>query len=526
MRSFNRREFMGLSATGGLAAIAGATLGSPGPKAFAAAATQTDFTAIVIGSGFGGSVAALRLGLAGIDTLVVERGQEWPVSTTQTVFGSQDSISNKMFYFRSVADWPAVPPAPMVPAPGVMEVSNQPNLNIACAAAVGGGSIVYTGATVAPPQRYFDALYPGGLSYAEMTSLWYPKVKAMLGVSPMPIDIYNSPPFTHSRVWDSHMAAAGYSTGPIDSIFNWNIIREERAGTVRPSAIAGETDFGCSDGVKQSLTQNYLPRALATGNVQLRALNEVQSIGQAAGGKYSVVVKQMNPDGSVIGTVEYTCSMLFACAGTLNTNRLLVAARDSGALPNLPASIGTGFGDNGDQYSLYAYAGEAGPSQGAPCAGAAFFDSGFALPMRAESWQLLGAHSLPVIMTLTMTADMDNRGTFTYNSLTKTVSLSDWTPAKSQQAADASAAYNQSVINANPGTVPYSLTWPFTLTAHPLGGCVIGTSTDLAGRVKGYRGLYAIDGSLIPGNIGGANPSFTIAALAERAMSQIIAAGG
>jgi cholesterol oxidase len=148
------------------------------------------------------------------------------------------------------------------------------------------------------------------------------------------------------------------------------------------------------------------------------------------------------------------------------------------------------------------------------------------LPLRVESWQLLGAHSLPVIMTLTMTADTDNRGTFTYDPLTKTVSLSDWSAAKSQQAADASAAYNQSVINANPGTVPYSLTWPFTLTAHPLGGCVLGTSTDLAGRVKGYRGLYALDGSLIPGNIGGANPSLTIAAIAERAMFQIIAAGG
>jgi cholesterol oxidase len=158
MRSFNRREFIGLSATGALAGIAGATLGSPGSTAFAAAAGRTDFTAIVIGSGFGGSVAALRLGQAGVDTLVVERGQEWPVSTTQMVFGSQDNISNKMFYFRSVADWPAVPPAPMIPAPGVMEVSNQPGLNIACGAAVGGGSIVYTGATVAPPQQYFNAL--------------------------------------------------------------------------------------------------------------------------------------------------------------------------------------------------------------------------------------------------------------------------------------------------------------------------------------------------------------------------------
>jgi cholesterol oxidase len=526
MRSFNRREFIGLSGAGLLAAITASTIGAPGSKALAAAASQTNFTAIVIGSGFGGSVTALRLGQAGINTLVVERGQEWPTSPTQMVFGSQNDISNKMFWFLDIANWPAVPPAPMIPAPGVMEVSQQPNLNIACGAAVGGGSIVYTGATVMPPQQYFDALYPSGLSYAELTSTWYPMVKSMLNVSPMPSDIYNSPPFTHSRVWDSHMEAAGYTAGPIDSIFNWNIIREELAGTVRPSAIIGETDFGCSDGVKQSLTQNYLPQALATGNVQLRPLNEVQSIGQTSGGQYSVVVNQLNPDGSLIDTVEYTCDMLFVSAGTLNTNRLLVAARDTGALPDLPASVGTGFGDNGDQYSLYAYVGEAGPHQGAPCASTIFFDTNFELPMRAESWQLLGAQGLPVIMTLTMTADMENRGTFTYDSAAGTVGLSDWTTAKDQQAATSAEDLNQSVINASPGTVPYSLVWPFSLTAHPLGGCVMGTSADLYGRINGYRGLYAIDGSLIPGNIGGANPSFTIAAIAERAIAGIIAAGG
>jgi cholesterol oxidase len=57
---------------------------------------------------------------------------------------------------------------------------------------------------------------------------------------------------------------------------------------------------------------------------------------------------------------------------------------------------------------------------------------------------------------------------------------------------------------------------------HPLGGCVLGQATDDHGRVKGYSGLYVIDGSLIPGSVG-VNPFVTITALAERNIHQIIA---
>ena len=67
---------------------------------------------------------------------------------------------------------------------------------------------------------------------------------------------------------------------------------------------------------------------------------------------------------------------------------------------------------------------------------------------------------------------------------------------------------------------------PTALTAHPVGGCELGKATDLYGRIHGYGGLYAVDGSIIPGNVGGANPSLTIAAMAERSMDQIISAGG
>ena len=65
-----------------------------------------------------------------------------------------------------------------------------------------------------------------------------------------------------------------------------------------------------------------------------------------------------------------------------------------------------------------------------------------------------------------------------------------------------------------------------SFSAHPLGGAVLGRATDSYGRVAGYPGLYVMDGAAMPGTAAGANPSFTIAALAERNMEAIVRSGG
>ncbi|MEV5242548.1 GMC oxidoreductase [Streptomyces cinnamoneus] len=522
-----RRRFAGLCSGGALAALTAATLGAGGGRAFARAVARTHFRAVVIGSGFGGSVAALRLGEAGVDTLVLERGRQWPTSPTEAVFGSQERVDGRMFWFRSVAYWPGVLPLPVRPQPGVMEVSNEAHLDILCGAAVGGGSVVYTGATVAPPRRWFEALYPRGLSYDEFAGRWFPLATAALGATTMPRDVYDSPPFTHSRLWDRHMTRAGYPPVPAGSTFDWDVLRAELRGTVRASATAGESDFGCSNGAKKSLTRTYLPRALATGHVQLRPLHEVRAVRRGRRGGYALEVRRMDTAGRTLDVEEYTCDLLFVSAGTLNTNRLLVAARERGDLPDLPAALGSGFGGNGDQVSVRtALTDRPGPAQGAPCASTYFFHDRFAQPLRAESWQLLGAHGLPVLVTFAVTVDRGSRGTFRYDRGTGRVVLADWTPDKQRESARAMHAYDAEIIAANPGLVSAALGYPVPFTGHPLGGCTVGRCTDLEGRVAGHRGLYVVDGSLLPGNAGGANPSLTITALAERALAHIVAAGG
>ncbi|RLV10358.1 oxidoreductase [Streptomyces griseocarneus] len=527
MPSVDRRTALGLLARGGLAALGTAALG--GARGHASAATRTDFTALVIGSGFGGSVAALRLGRAGVDTLVLERGREWPVAPEKPIFGSVDHVTDTMYWFReATADTlSAVPSTALRPAPGVLEVAEEPHLNILCGAGVGGGSLVYTCVTIAPRRRYFEQLYPAGLSYREFEERWFPRAYAMLGARPMPERIYTSAPFAHSRLWNRELANARMATFPLASTFDWDVVRAELDGRARPSATVGHSDFGCGNGAKHSLTRGYLPAALATGHVQLRPLHEVRSLHRLRDGRYGVEVRRLGPAGEDLGTAEFTCRMLFVAAGTLNTNRLLVAARDRGALPGLPAELGTGFGTNGDETSTRTQPpGFTGGPQGAPSASAAFLPTGFAQPLLVENWYLAGRHARPETVTLTITVDTDNRGTFRYDRATGRVRLADWTPEKSAPAARATQEYGARVVEANPGTrivSPYNAR-PFT--AHPVGGCGLGRVTDLEGRVRGCPGLYVLDGSLLPGNVGGANPSLTITAVAERAMAHIIGNGG
>jgi cholesterol oxidase len=63
---------------------------------------------------------------------------------------------------------------------------------------------------------------------------------------------------------------------------------------------------------------------------------------------------------------------------------------------------------------------------------------------------------------------------------------------------------------------------PMQFTGHPLGGAVIGRACDLFGRVYGYPGLYVVDSALLPGSAAVCNPSFTVTALAERAMETLV----
>ena len=112
-------------------------------------------------------------------------------------------------------------------------------------------------------------------------------------------------------------------------------------------------------------------------------------------------------------------------------------------------------------------------------------------------------------------------GYFTYNASTQATNLVWPADSRNNQKLAEATQYTYRLINEANGT---SLAGPpdFAATAHPLGGAVIGQACNTYGQVYGYRNLFVVDGSLIPGSTAASNPSLTIAALAERNMDHFL----
>ena len=114
-------------------------------------------------------------------------------------------------------------------------------------------------------------------------------------------------------------------------------------------------------------------------------------------------------------------------------------------------------------------------------------------------------------------------GRISYNDKTDKIDI-HWEKENYQHIIDNAKYFVKKMIKANGGT-PSSLLWRSGYGAeicyHPLGGAVLGKTTDLFGRVKGYENLYVTDGALVPASIG-VNPFLTITAIAEYCMEEIV----
>jgi cholesterol oxidase len=480
--------------------------------------------ALVIGTGFGGAVTALRLGQAGVRTAMLERGLRWPRDPWRPIHATDLSPDGRAtWHARSFTGWSNLT-FPVDGFGGVLDVIPYPNQRVMRGAAVGGGSLVFTGVLIIPERRFFDAIFTNRVSYDEMLETWYPRAQKMLNASPIPDAIYNSAPFGHSRTWDTQAIQAGYHPERVGSIFDWNVVAAELSGWSRPSAIIGETNFGNSNGAKFDLTLNYLPQAEATGNVTIHHSHAVKSISQNSKGQYVVSVQVLTPGGQVTRTTTVTCDRLFLGAGSVGTSELLVRAKALGTLPKLNQYIGQGWGSNGNASLVRTLSHSVGLTQASPCASRILDDSG-PLPVSLENWFVPG---LPVNLQMlgsfgeVMTPD---RGYFYYDNKTDDVLLS-WSAAYNDRVAQALRPVHNRIAQANNVPVGIPLLAPDVYpgyTAHPLGGAVLGEACDNYGRVAGYKGLYVTDAAMIPGSTGRANPALTITALAERAITHVIA---
>lgn len=507
------------------------------PEIFAPLPDPPEHTeAIIIGSGFGGAVSAYRLAKAGITTTVLERGSRWPKSDWRATFANDALPDGRGFWHKKTFTnyktnllGQAGTPYLFDDFGGVFDYVTYDNMEVWRGAAVGGGSIVYTGVSLQPEERFFNHVFRGtGVSYRQMHQTYYPRARSILNVSPVPDDLYNSAPFHRHRVWDQQLATAGYQPRKPDSIFNWNVIRDEIGGRSRPSAIIGESTLGNANGAKFDLNQNYLKYAEETGKTKIYPGHQVHTIGQDSSGRYVVTVTKLDPTGAVLRQRTLTCDKLFLAAGSIGTSELLVRARATGTLANLNEHVGEGWGGNGDAAAVHGIAATSGTGGvgASPSAGRIIDESG--LPLTLEGWYLPGQPvDVNVLVSLVMVLE-DTRASFVYRADEDRVDL-QWPARGNEIIVEATRPINDRIVDANAGTIG---TPPETaldvlagFTAHPLGGAVLNKATDSYGRVVGHPGLYVMDGAAIPGATGTVNPSLTITALAERNIEQIIRTG-
>ncbi|WP_349307213.1 NAD(P)-binding protein [Rhodococcus sp. IEGM 1381] len=245
---------------------------------------------IIIGSGFGAAVAARRLTESGSSVTILERGSQWPLDARRQIFANDVAPDGRAFWRRGgLAPLTGLPMVPTDRFGGIFDVTEHGSIDVWRAAAVGGGSLVFTGVMIAPERRFFDLLFGSTVSYDEMDSVYYPRVRSALRLSPMPDDVYAYVPFTHSRIWDAQARRAGYLPKRIDGIWNWDVVRAELSGAARPSATIGESNLGNSNGAKFDLTQNYLADAQRTTRAKIHARHEVTAVSS------STIARQERP---------------------------------------------------------------------------------------------------------------------------------------------------------------------------------------------------------------------------------------
>lgn len=529
-----RRRFV--SGTGSL--LGGLALAGQVSAASAATPTATGsippgahVPVLIVGSGYGGSVAALRLALAGVDVQLVEMGMAWDTAGPDgNIFANTTKPDYRSFWLRTRTKQPlsnflGFPLDKDVPRhTGILDAEDFAGITVYQGRGVGGGSLVNGGMAVTPRRELFPGILPT-VDPAEMYGTYYPRANAGLGVTEVDRAWWESADcYQYARVGRKHAERSGFPFVFVPNVYDWEYMKQEAIGTVPKSALVGEVIYGNNHG-KKSLQKTYLARAAATGRVCVSPLHRVTTVTPASGGGYTVAMERTDNAGTTVETKTVTADRVFFAAGSVGTSKLLTRLKATGALPALNDRIGKNWGDNGNVMCgranhMWDPTGKLQSSM--PTAGIDNWDAGGAfaevapLPTGIETYASF-------YLSITKTP---HRAEFSWNAAAGRVDL-NWDRAWKQTSIDAAKTIFDK-INAKEGTIyrtdlfgSYKI-WGDHLTYHPLGGAVLGEATDNYGRLHGYDGLYVIDGALIPGSTT-VNPFVTITALAERNIEKIIA---
>ena len=487
--------------------------------------TRKETPILIIGSGFGGSVTALRLSQKGIKNTLLERGRSW----IENDFCSFSKIDKRSTWLKKKAMIPIVNfSLPIEKYVGVTEYHEYKNMKIFNAAGLGGGSLVFGATYVKPAKLTFEQVFPSEVSYDEMSEKYFTKVQEEIGFSGIPDDIYNSKYYLYARSFHEQCHRMGTESHRLVASYDWDIIRKELNGEIPLDFLKGEGMFGSRNGSKNSLDKTYLKKAKESGNTTIYTLADVTNISIRTDKKYEVEVNHINEKGQVLEKSIFVCEKLFLCAGAPNTLKLLLKAKTTSNLKELNNQIGQGFGTNGKTFFRRNIKEDSGDYTGwTPGDAAPYFENPY-VPILIEN--------IPQPISLIIKiGDLHSnfhvglglskyRGKYDYDPATDKLIL-DWDKEGLSDVIAAARDWVDKANAANPGSSTDHILikdeFLNGVSYHPLGGCVIGQAADMVGRLLEYPNLYVNDSTLVPGVVC-ANPAYTVAALAERNIDKII----
>lgn len=506
-----------------------------------------EFDAVVIGSGFGGSIPAFHLAAGGASVLVLERGPR--LSSAEFDQSLRFGSSTTRIFDFTAGD----------------------GMSILAGNCVGGGSVVYFAAMPRAPRFTFDRtgsvghrLWPTEITRDSLDP-WYDRVAQALTIAPHD---WNDVSFS-GGVWAAMCNHAGRTANPLPS-----------AVDTQRCTNCNWMMSGCAEDAKQSLLLNYIPAAEMNG-AEIRDLHEVQRLSREADGRYTVHFRTVDEVDyrQYTGTGSVSAKVVVLAAGAGASPVILQRSEED--LGVMPDAVGKYFSGNGERINLAVlndtklketlgldrgdgtaynsfqigrgpvvatwdkqdvnrpefrrYAIEQlyfPPGLGTILAQARTGDDSpgwFGLEKKAllnrwQSWLMLfelieddneGEFGPPPPSgnAVRLSQQLLGRGTLRYQP--RETTRSAWE--------EADADIRNIVEAAGFGQVePWTNDLVGAYTVHPLSSCRIGSNPDTSAldhthELRGHEGIFVTDGSSVPAALT-VNPSNTIAALAERAV--------
>ena len=537
------------------------------------------YDVVVVGSGYGGSVAACRLARAGRAVCLLERGRELhPGEYPNTVAEGVRELQ-----VHSLDDAVGEPTA-------LFDVRVGPDIDVLVGCGLGGTSLINASVALRPEPRIFDdPRWPDPLRHGDDDlEAGFRRAEEMLAPTPYP---RHAPPLAKLAALEQSAAALGRTAVRVPLSITFDV-----GGPGAPCTGCGDCCSGCNYGAKNTTAMTYLPDAVAHGAAIFCEVG-VRRVEQAGGG-WRVIYRDLRPGPRRMGEPErwVEADVVVLAAGTLGSTEILLRSRQAGLA--VSAQLGRRFSGNGDVVAWAYAADQAVHGVGAghrapddehpvgPCITAMidlrgrprledgliieegvipgllapFLPTAFAAVAATQARTGGEGRSEPWWQRLVTAAGavgdgLEDRVTRTQTYLVMSsdddegrVELEDdrpvvrWPGVGERPVVTRDNDDLRAAAAAIGATYLHDPLWSPALhdalvTVHPLGGCAMADTADAGvvdhdGRVFDsdartgvHEGLYVADGAVVPRPLG-VNPSLTITALAERSVAHLAAQRG